>query len=81
VFERESLEEPAQVQVSDESANGTHCECRTHQIRVSQGPAVCYRPADGSRDTWVGADGVRRGERGSVWEDEEEKEDARWGGL
>ena len=33
------------------------------------------------RDTWVGADGVRRGERGSVWEDEEEKVDARWGGL
>jgi hypothetical protein len=78
VFDRGSLEEPAQV--SNECADRkdrrydnvielTGSEC-------PKGRQQCYRPAEGSKDTRVGAS-AKGG--GLVWEHEEEKEDARWG--
>ena len=79
MFDRGSLEEPAPV--SNERANGT---ARRYDIGLTgsecpKGRQQCYRPAEGSKDTLVG--GGAKGERGLVWEHEEEKEDARWGFL
>jgi hypothetical protein len=82
VFDGMSQREPAEIKSVTSAQTGPHSRCgtETHQLRVSKGPAACFRPTDGSRHTRMDA-GVRRGRgRGvSVWRDEKERKKRRGG--